>query len=79
VSSAEQRLARTLLLLVHCDKRGKPKKIRPTISQTTLAGIVGTTRPRINFLLRKFKTLAFIDMDGGLIVNRSLLSDVLHD
>ncbi len=74
VSSCEQRLARTLLLLAHYGKRGKPKKALPAISQTRLAEIVGTTRPRINRLLNKFKALGFIDMDGGLTVNRSLLS-----
>ena len=75
VSSCEQRLARTLLLLASDGTRGTPKHILQTISQTTLAGMVGTTRPRIN----QFKRLGFIDIeDRRLTVNRSLLSDLLH-
>ena len=80
VSSCEQRLARTLLLLARHGKRGTPKEVLPTISQTTLAGMVGTTRPQINRLLMKFKRMGFIDMEGhGLTVNRSLRRAVLHD
>jgi CRP-like cAMP-binding protein len=72
LNSAEQRLARTLLLLACHGKRGQRRRILPTISQGTLAGMVGTTRPRINLLLKKFKTLGFIDIDG-LTVNCALL------
>jgi hypothetical protein len=47
VSSCEQRLARALLLLARYGKRCKrPKKVLPMMSQSTLAGIVGSTRVR---------------------------------
>jgi len=49
------------------------------ISQETLAEMVGTTRSRINFFMNKFKKLGFIQDNGGLQVNASLLSVVLHD
>jgi CRP/FNR family cyclic AMP-dependent transcriptional regulator len=76
VSSCEQRLARTLLILAGHGYRGTRKKIVPRTSQTTLAEIVGSTRSRINGFLQKFKTLGFIEMDGSLTVRRSLLSVV---
>ena len=72
VSSAEQRLARALLLL---PRRGQ----LATVSQATLAAMVGTTRPRINMLLKRFESLGLIDLDGGLTVKSSLLKMVLHD
>lgn len=76
LSSCEQRLARTLLILADYDRRGTRKTIVPRISQTTLAGIVGSSRSRINYFLRKFKTLGFIEMHGPLTVHRSLLNVV---
>jgi CRP/FNR family cyclic AMP-dependent transcriptional regulator len=75
-SSCEQRLARTLLILAGYGHRGTRKKTVPRISQTTLAGIVGSTRSRINYFLQKFKTQGFIEMDGVMIVRSSLLSAV---
>jgi PleD family two-component response regulator len=47
-------------------------------SQETLAGMIGTTRTRVNFFMNKFKKLGFLKYNGGLQVNRSLLSVVLH-
>ena len=49
------------------------------LSQETLAEIVGTTRSRVNFFMNKFRDLGFIEYNGGLKVNSSLLSVVLHD
>ena len=73
LSSCEQRLARTLLILADHGYRGTRKRIVPRTSQTTLAEIVGSTRSRINGFLQKFKTLGFIEMNGALKVHRSLL------
>ena len=56
-NSTEQRLARTLLLLAHYGKEGTPETILPEINQETLAGMVGTTRSRVNFFMNKFKKL----------------------
>jgi CRP/FNR family cyclic AMP-dependent transcriptional regulator len=76
LSTAEQRLARTLLVLSGYIRRGSRNRIVPRTSQTTLAEVVGTTRSRINRILQKFKTLGFIEMDGSITVHRSLLSIV---
>jgi CRP/FNR family cyclic AMP-dependent transcriptional regulator len=78
-NSSEQRLARTLLLLSHYGKEGAPEPVLPEINQETLAGMVGTTRSRVNFFMNKFKKLGFIDYEDGLRVHRSLLNIVLHD
>ena len=78
-NSSEKRLARVLLLLAHIGKEGTPETIIPQISQETLAEMVGTTRPRVNFFMNKFKKLGFIDYNGGLQVRSSLLNVILHD
>jgi CRP-like cAMP-binding protein len=78
-NSSEKRLARTLLLLARYGKHDKPVRAVPPISQTTLAEMVGTTRSRVNFFMKKFQRLGFIDYTDGLKVNNSLLTVVLHD
>jgi CRP-like cAMP-binding protein len=78
-NSSEKRLARTLLLLARYGNHEKPQFVLPKVSQETLAEMVGTTRSRVNFFMNKFKKMGFIDYDGGLHVNDSLLSVVLHD
>jgi CRP/FNR family transcriptional regulator, cyclic AMP receptor protein len=78
-NSSEKRLARTLLLLARYDKQDKPERAVPKISQETLAEMVGTTRSRVNFFMKKFQRLGFIDYKDGLKVNNALLTVVLHD
>ena len=78
-NSSEKRLARTLLLLANFGKEGRPEPITTTISQETLAEMIGTTRPRVSFFMNKFRKLGFIDYNGGLKVHSSLLSVVLRD
>src|ERR1700686_3662185 len=80
-NSSEKRLARTLLLLAHFGKEGKPEIVIPKISQESLAEMVGTTRSRVSFFMNRFRKLGFIDYDGGsgLQVHSSLLNIVLHD
>jgi CRP/FNR family cyclic AMP-dependent transcriptional regulator len=78
-NSSEKRLARILLLLAHFGEERPPERIIPEISQTTLAEMVGTTRPRVNFFMNRFRKLGFIHYNGGLRVHSSLLSVVLHD
>ena len=78
-NSSEKRLARTLLLLARYGKEDQPHGMLPQVSQETLAEMVGTTRSRVNFFMNKFRTLGFIKYNGGLQVNTSLLSVVLHD
>ena len=78
-NSSEKRLARTLLLLARYGKENRPEKVIAKISQETLAEMIGTTRGRVNFFMNKFKKLGFIKYNGGLHVNSSLLSVVLHE
>jgi len=74
----EKRLARTLLLLARYAK-GDPHPTLPKISQETLAEMIGATRSRVNFFMNKFRKLGLIEYNGGLKVNNSLLTIVLHD
>ena len=78
-NSSEKRLARTLLLLARYGKHDRPVRAVPPVSQGTLAEMVGTTRSRVNFFMKKFQRLGFIDYTNGLKVNNSLLTVVLHD
>jgi CRP/FNR family transcriptional regulator, cyclic AMP receptor protein len=78
-NSSEKRLARTLLLLARYGKSDKADRVIPRISQEVLAEMVGTTRSRVNFFMNKFRKLGFIEYNGVLKVNSSLLSVVLHD
>jgi CRP-like cAMP-binding protein len=78
-NSSEKRLARTLLLLARYGKHDKPVRAVPAVSQETLAEMIGTTRSRVNFFMKKFQRLGFIDYTDGLKVNNSLLTVVLHD
>jgi CRP/FNR family transcriptional regulator, cyclic AMP receptor protein len=78
-NSSEMRLARTLLLLARYGQQDHPQRVVPKVSQQTLADMVGTTRSRVNFFMNKFKRLGFIEYNGKLVINRSLLTVVLHD
>jgi CRP-like cAMP-binding protein len=78
-NSSEKRLARTLLLLARYGEEGTALRVLPKLSQETLAEMVGTTRSRVNFFMNKFRKLGLIEYNGGLKVNSSLLSIVLHD
>jgi CRP/FNR family transcriptional regulator, cyclic AMP receptor protein len=75
----EKRLARALLLLARYGMKDEPERVLPKVSPQRLAKMAGTTRANVNFFMKKFKRLGFIDDDGGLTVNNSLLSVVLHD
>jgi len=78
-NSSEKRLARTLLLLARYGAPGQPQKVLPKVSQEMLAEMIGTTRSRVNFFMNKFRKLGFIEYNGEIHVNKSLLSVVLHD
>jgi DNA-binding XRE family transcriptional regulator len=56
-----------------------PARTLPTISQETLAEMIGATRSPVNFFRNKFRKLGLIEYNGGLKVNPSLLTVVLHD
>jgi CRP/FNR family cyclic AMP-dependent transcriptional regulator len=78
-NSSEKRLARTLLLLTRYGMQEEPQKMLPKLSQEMLAEMIGTTRSRVNFFMTKFRKLGFIGYDGGLHINPSLLTVVLHE
>ena len=63
-NSSEKRLARILLLLAHFGKEGKPEIVIPQMSQESLAEMVGTTRSRVSFCVKRFRTMGFVDYDG---------------
>src|SRR6476660_10451049 len=78
-NSSEKRLARTLLLLARYGAQSQPQNVLPKVSQEMLAEMIGTTRSRVNFFMNKFRKLGFIQYNGEIHVNNSLLSVVLHD
>jgi len=78
-NSSEKRLARALLLLARYGEDEYPQRVLPKLSQEMLAEMVGTTRSRVNFFMNKFRKLGFIEYNGGLKIDSSLLSVVLHD
>jgi len=70
--SADQRLAQVLLRLAHLDKKCPPVVGIPNLSHQVLAEMVGTTRPRINVFMNRFRKQGFINYDEGLEVHQSL-------
>ncbi len=79
-NSSEKRLARALLHLARYGEERRPEKMLPKVSQEILAEMIGTTRPRINFFMNKFRKLGLIEYNKREIhINKSLLSVVLHD
>ncbi len=78
-NSSERRLARLLLLLANFGKEGDGQPIPVTLSQETLAEMVGTTRSRVSFFMNKFRKKGFIDYNGKIEVHRSLLDAVLRE
>jgi CRP/FNR family transcriptional regulator, cyclic AMP receptor protein len=78
-NSSEKRLARALLRLARYGQQDSPQRVLPMISEATLAEKIGATQARVKFFMNKFRKLGFIVCNGGLQVNNSLLSVVLHD
>jgi len=77
-NSTEKRLARALLLFARYGKQDQPQKMLPKVSQETLAEMIGTTRDRVNLFMNKFRKLGFIEYDGEIKINKSLLSVALN-
>lgn len=78
-NSSERRLARLLLLLADFGKEGGTAPIAVTLSQETLAEMIGTTRSRVSFFMNKFRKKGFISYNGKIEVHSSLLDAVLRD
>lgn len=80
-NSSEQRLARVLLSLASHGTEGTTPSILQKIDQDTLAAIVGTTRPRVNYFMNKFRKMGWIQYaEGpGVTVNPSLQAFLQSD
>jgi CRP/FNR family transcriptional regulator, cyclic AMP receptor protein len=78
-NSSEKRLARILLLMAEFGKPGEQEMLIPKITQETLAEMIGTTRSRVSFFMNRFREHGFIEYNGRIRVNKSLLNVVLHD
>jgi CRP/FNR family cyclic AMP-dependent transcriptional regulator len=74
---SERRLARTLLLLAQYGKREIPFRVLPMISPEMLAEMIGTTRSRMKFFMKKFEKLGYIQYNGSLKINEALMSVAL--
>ena len=72
--SSEQRLAHALLRLAQQSTGGRKPSVLEKIDQDTLAAIVGTTRPRVNYFMNKFRKKGWIEYAAGpgVTVNPSL-------
>jgi CRP/FNR family cyclic AMP-dependent transcriptional regulator len=79
LNSNEKRLARALLLLANFGKKGRPKSAIPKVSFEALAQMIGASISRVSFFMKKFRKLGFIDYNGELRINNSLLNVVLRD
>jgi CRP/FNR family cyclic AMP-dependent transcriptional regulator len=78
-NSSERRLARLLLLLANFGKEGGAPPVAVTLSQETLAEMIGTTRSRVSFFMNKFRKKGLISYNGKIEVHSSLLDAVLRD
>lgn len=78
-NSSERRLARLLLLLANFGQDGGAQPIAITLSQETLAEMIGTTRSRVSFFMNQFRKKGYIDYNGKIEVHRSLLDAVLRE
>ena len=76
---AEKRLARLLLLLAENTRPGEDDTLIPQISQEALASMIGSTRPRVNIFMNRFRKLGFVEYDSRIRVHKSLLNVFLRD
>jgi CRP/FNR family transcriptional regulator, cyclic AMP receptor protein len=75
MDSSEERLARVLFFLAQPGRIDSATKV----SQQTLAEMIGTTRQRVNVLMKRFKQLGLIEYGHGLRVHNSLRSVFKND
>jgi CRP-like cAMP-binding protein len=78
-NSSEKRLARVLLLMAEFGKSTDAPQTLPDITQETLAAMIGATRSRVSGFMNRFRKLGYIEYNGRIQVNKSLLNVVLHD
>jgi CRP/FNR family transcriptional regulator, cyclic AMP receptor protein len=75
---SERRLARVLLLFGEITKESKsdsPLKV----SQSTLAEMVGTTRPRVSKFMNEFKKKGLVSYNGGLQIHSARVAEFLQN
>lgn len=78
-NSSEKRLARLLIMLAQVGQEAELRTVVMPISQEVMAARVGTTRPRINYFLNKFRKLGLIEYNGELKVHSSLLNVIIRE
>lgn len=61
------------------ERKTRPSEYFKRFLQETLAEMIGTTRSRVNLFMNKFRKLGFIEYNGEIKVNKSLLTIVLHE
>ncbi|MGC2464982.1 MAG: Crp/Fnr family transcriptional regulator [Candidatus Acidiferrum sp.] len=75
---SERRLARVLLLFGQISKESKSDSALK-VSQSTLAEMVGTTRPRVSKFMNDFKKKGLVSYNGGLKINKALVTAFLEN
>jgi len=78
-NTSEMRLARALLLLANVGNDSGQNPMPVTVTQETLAALIGTTRPRVSVFMSKFRKLGLIKYNGKLEVQKALLNFVLNE
>jgi len=76
---SEKRLARLLLRLANSGVEGGGPSIPITLSQETLAEMIGTTRSRVSFFMNRFRKLGYVDYNGKIEVRASLQDVMLRE
>jgi CRP/FNR family transcriptional regulator, cyclic AMP receptor protein len=76
---AEKRLARLLLMLAEYGEKEEHQTVIPPISQEALASMIGSTRPKVNAFMNRFRKLGFIEYDKKIRVHKTLLNVFLRD
>lgn len=76
---SEKRLARLLLRLANFGAEADGPRNLITLSQETLAEMVGTTRSRVSFFMNKFRKLGYVDYNGKIEVHPSLQEVMLRE
>jgi CRP-like cAMP-binding protein len=74
---SEKRLVHILLSLASFDETTKEDAVIPGLSHETIAKMVGTTRSRVCFFMKRFKKSGFIDYkypSDPIRIHRSLIA-----
>jgi CRP/FNR family transcriptional regulator, cyclic AMP receptor protein len=75
---SERRLARVLLLFGEISEESKSDSALK-VSQSTLAEMVGTTRPRVSKFMNQFKKQGLVSYNGGMKINKELVAAFLEN